>query len=89
LYGCETWSLTLREEHRWIFWPKREEVTGDWRRLHNEGLHNLYISPHIIRVISHIKEDGVGRVCFMYGRAEKCIQYLDWKTWRGYTTQKS
>jgi hypothetical protein len=54
LYGCETWSLTLREEHRVsvfkkrvlmrIFGPKREEVTGDWRKLHNEELHNLYSS---------------------------------------------
>jgi hypothetical protein len=52
LYGCETWSLTLREEHglrvleenrvlRRIFGPKRDEVTGDWRKLHNEELHNL------------------------------------------------
>jgi hypothetical protein len=50
LYGCETWSLTLREEHRLrafedrvlrrIFVPKREEVIGCWRKLHNEGLHN-------------------------------------------------
>jgi hypothetical protein len=52
LYGCETWSLTLREEHRLrmvenrdlrrIFGPKREEVKGEWRKLHNEELHNLY-----------------------------------------------
>jgi hypothetical protein len=61
LYGCETWSLTLREEHRLrvsenrelreIFGRKRVEVTGDWRRLRNEELHNLYASPNIIRVI--------------------------------------
>jgi hypothetical protein len=43
LYGCETWSLTLREEHRLrvlrrIFGPKRDEVTGEWRRVHNEEL---------------------------------------------------
>jgi hypothetical protein len=59
LYGCETWSLTLREERRlWvfesrvlriIFGPKRDEVTGEWRKLHNEELHNLYSSPDIIR----------------------------------------
>jgi hypothetical protein len=52
LYGCETWSLTLREERRLrvfenrvlrkIFGPKGDEVTGEWRRLHNEGLHDLY-----------------------------------------------
>jgi hypothetical protein len=59
LYGCETWSLTLREEHRLrlfenrvlrrTFGPKRDEVTGEWRKLHNEELHNLYSSPDIIR----------------------------------------
>jgi hypothetical protein len=57
LYGCETWSLTLREEHRLsvfentvlrrIFGPKRDEVTGEWRKLHSEELHNLYSSPKI------------------------------------------
>jgi hypothetical protein len=51
LYGCETWSLTLREEHRLsvfenrvlrrIFGPKRNEVTGEWRKLHNEELCDL------------------------------------------------
>jgi len=52
LYGCETWSLTLREERklrlfenmvlRGIFGPRRKEVTGEWRRLHNEELSDLY-----------------------------------------------
>jgi hypothetical protein len=61
LYGCETWSLTLREEHRLrvfgnrvfrrIFGPKRNEVTKGWRKLHNEELHGLYSSPSIVRVI--------------------------------------
>jgi hypothetical protein len=61
LYERETWSLTLREEHtlrvfenrvlRRIFGPKRDEVTGGWRKLHNEEFHNLYSSPSIIRVI--------------------------------------
>jgi hypothetical protein len=56
LYGCETWFLTLREEHRFrvpqkIFGPKRVELVGGWRRLHNEELHNLYGSPNIMRVI--------------------------------------
>jgi hypothetical protein len=55
------WSLTLREEHRVrmfenrllrrIFAPKKDEMTGGWRKLHNEELHNLYSSPNIIRVI--------------------------------------
>jgi hypothetical protein len=57
LYGCETWSLTLREEHwlrvyenrvlRRIYGPKRDEVTGEWRKLHNKELHDLYCSPNI------------------------------------------
>jgi hypothetical protein len=61
LYGCETRSLTLREEHRLrvfenrvlrrIFGTKRDEVTGEWRKLHNEGLHNLYSSTDIIRQV--------------------------------------
>jgi hypothetical protein len=60
LYGCETWSLTLREEKRLtvfdntvlrIFGPKRDDVTGEWRRLHNEELNELYSSPNIVRVI--------------------------------------
>jgi hypothetical protein len=61
LYGCETWSLTLREECRLrvfgksvlrrIFGPKKEEATWDWRRLHNEKLYALYSSPNSIRMI--------------------------------------
>jgi hypothetical protein len=61
LYGCETWSLTLREERklrvfenkvlRRIFVPRRDEVTGELRRLHNEELNDLYSSPSIVRVI--------------------------------------
>jgi len=61
LYGCETWSLTLREERksrrfenmvlRRIFGPRTDEVTGEWRRLHNEELNDLYSSPNIVRVI--------------------------------------
>jgi hypothetical protein len=56
LYGCESWSPTLKEEHglrvlRRIFGPKREEMTGDWRQLHNEELCNLYSSPNIIGII--------------------------------------
>jgi hypothetical protein len=61
LNGCEPWSLTLREEHRLrvfenrmlrrIFGPKRDEVTGGFRKLHNEDPNNLYYSPSIIRII--------------------------------------
>jgi hypothetical protein len=61
LYGCGTWSLTLREENRLrvfenrvlriISAPKRDEVIGGWRELHYEELHNLYCSPSIIRIV--------------------------------------
>jgi hypothetical protein len=61
LYGCEIWSLTLREEQklrvfenrvlRRIFGPKRDGMMGGWRKLHNEELHNLYSSPSKIRII--------------------------------------
>jgi hypothetical protein len=61
LYGCETWSLTLRKEHRLrvfenkvlrsTFGPKRDEVAGGWRKLHNEELRDLYSLSSIIRII--------------------------------------
>jgi hypothetical protein len=61
LYGCETWSVTLKEGYslkvsenrvlRRIFGPQREEVAGDWKRLHNEELRNLFASPKNIRVM--------------------------------------
>jgi hypothetical protein len=75
LYGCETWSLTLREEHRLrvlenrvprrIFGPKRDEVTGGWRKLHSEELHILYSSPNIIRQIKSRRMRWVGHVACM------------------------
>jgi len=57
LYVCETWSLTLREERRLrvlrrIFGPKRDEVTGEWRKLHNEELNDLYSLPNIVQVLN-------------------------------------
>ena len=78
-YGCETWSLTLREECRLrvfdnrvlrrIFGPKRDEVTGEWLKLHNEELDDLYSSPNIVWVIKsrrrrwawHVAHTGEGR----------------------------
>jgi hypothetical protein len=80
LYGCETWSLTLREERRLrefenrvlrrIFGPKRDEVTGSWRKLHNEELHNLYSSPSVIRMIKSWRMRWAGHVARM---GEDCI----------------
>jgi hypothetical protein len=62
LYGCEIWSLTLKEEHRLrvfenrvlrrIFGPKSDEVSGEWRKLHNKELHDLYSSPSVIRMFT-------------------------------------
>jgi hypothetical protein len=75
LYGCEIWSLTLREEHRLrvfenrvlrrIFGPKRDEVTGGLRKLHNEELRGLYSSPSIIRVIKARRMKCAGHVACM------------------------
>jgi hypothetical protein len=75
LYGCETWSLTLREEHRLrvfenrvmrrIFGPKRDEVTGEWRKLDGGELHNLYSSPDIIRQIKSRRLRWAGHVARM------------------------
>jgi hypothetical protein len=75
LYGCETLCLTLREEHRLrlfesrvlrrIFGPKRDEVTGGWRKLHNEELRGLYSSPSIVRVVKARRMRWAGHVARM------------------------
>jgi hypothetical protein len=74
LYGCKTWSLTLREEHRLrvienrvlrrIFGLTRDEMAGGWRKLHNEELHNMYSLPSVIRMTKSRRMRG-GRACSM------------------------
>ena len=83
LYGCETWSLTLREEFRLrtfengvlrkIFGPKRDKVTRGWRRLHMKQLSDLYSSPHIIQIIKSRRMRWAGQAAYMGGE-ERCIQ---------------
>jgi len=82
LYGCEAWSLTLREESklrvfenmvlRRIFGPRRDEVKGEWRRSHNEELNDLYSSPNIVRVIKLRKMRWAGHVARV-GEERGCI----------------
>ena len=72
LYGCETWSLTVREEHRLrvfenrvlrrIFGPKRDEVTGEWRKLHSDELCDVHCSLNIILVIKSRRIRWAGHV---------------------------
>jgi hypothetical protein len=88
LCGCETWSPTLREEHslqvfenrvlRRIFRPKRDEVTGEWRKLHNEELHILYFSPNIIGLVGSRGMRWAGPFV-AHGRKDECVQGLDGK----------
>ena len=82
-YGCETWSLTLREEHRLrvfenrvlrrVFGPKRDEVTGEWRKLHNKELSDLYSLP-LYYAGGKIKKNGMGGACGTYGGGERFSQ---------------
>jgi hypothetical protein len=75
LYGCETWSLTLREERRLrvfenrvlrrVFGPKSDKVTGEWRKLHNEELKDLYSLPNIVRVVKSRRMRWAGHVACM------------------------
>ena len=83
LYGCETWSLTLREERRLrvfenrvlrrIFGPKRDEVTGEWSKLHNEDLNDLYCLLNTIRVIKLRRMRWAGLVACMEERFINCF----------------
>ena len=75
LYGCEAWSLTLREERklrvfenmvlRRIFGTRRDELTGEWRRLHKEELSDLYSSPNIVRVMKSRRMRWAGHLARM------------------------
>ena len=75
LYGCETWSLTLREERRlrvfenrvWrrVFGSKKDEVTGEWRKLHKEELNDVYSLPNIVRVVKSRRMKWAGHVARM------------------------
>jgi hypothetical protein len=97
LYGRKNWSLTLRKEHRLrvfenrvlrrIFGPKRDEVTGEWRKLYNKELCDLYSSTSIIRMIKLPRIRWAGHVARM-GRRGTCIDYW-WKSQRKETTRKT
>ena len=74
LYGCENWSLTLREERRLrvfenrrVFGPKRDEVTGEWRKLHNEELTQYFAG-------GKIEKNEMDGTCGVYGGGERCVQ---------------
>jgi hypothetical protein len=96
LHECETWSLTLRKECRLrffenrvlrrIFGPKKDEVTREWRRLHNKELYALYSSPNIIRVIKSRRLRWAGHVARIW---ERCIQGFSGKISRKETTWKT
>jgi hypothetical protein len=89
-YGCETWSLTLREERRLrvfenrllrrTFGLKSDEVTGEWRKLHNEELHVLYSSPTIEQVIKPRRMRLAGNVVHM-GRGAMCTGFWWGNLW--------
>jgi len=97
LYGCETWSLTLREECRLrvfenrvlrrIFGPKMDEGTEEWRKLHNEELNDLFFLPSIVQVIKSRKMRWVGHIACM-GRVEVYTGFW-WRNLRERTTWKT
>jgi hypothetical protein len=86
LYGCETWSLILGEERRlrvsenWvlkrIFGPRRDEATGEWRKLNNEKLNDLYCSPNIVGVIKWRRMRWAGHVARM-GRERRIQGFVE------------
>ena len=96
VYGCETWSLTLREERKLrvsknrvlrIFVSKRDEVTGEWRKIHSEKLNDLYSAPNIDRVIKsrmrwarHVARMGNRRGAIQGFRGDPSGKETTWKT---------
>ena len=82
MYGCETWSLTLRDERRLrvfgnrvlrrMFGHKRDEVTGEWRQLHSEELNDMHFSPDIVRLIKSRRMRWAGKVARMR-KKEMCM----------------
>jgi hypothetical protein len=88
LYGCEAWSLTLRGEHRLrvfenrvlrrVFRPERDEVTGEWRKLHNEELNELYSLLNIVRVVKSSRMRWAGHVARM-GEDSGVHRVLVWR----------
>jgi hypothetical protein len=96
LNGCETLSLKLKEEHtlrvfenrvlRKIFEHTRDEVTGEWRKLHSEELNNLYSTPDIIRQMKSRRMRWAGHVAHM---GEECVHSYGGKARRKETTRKT
>jgi hypothetical protein len=90
VYGCETWSLTLREEPRLrmfenrVLWricgPKRDEVTREWRKIHNEELNDLYSSPSVVRVMKSRRLKWAEHVARMGESKGVCIQSFGGET---------
>ena len=89
LFGCETWSLTVGDERRLmvfqnrvlrrVFGSKRDEVTGEWRKLHNEEFSDLYSLPNIVRVVKS-RRMRWGGACGGCGGGERCAQGSGWET---------
>jgi hypothetical protein len=89
MYGCDTWSLILREERRLrvsenrvlrgIFVAKRDEETGEWRKLHNEELNDLYCSSKYC-ASDNMEKSEMGGACSAYGGEERRIQGFDGET---------
>ena len=97
LYGCETWLFTLMDKRRLrifenrvlrrIFGPKRDEVTEEWRKIHNEEFNDQYSLHNIVQVIK--PRMRWGGACSMYGGEERCIQGFGEETWGKETTWKT